>query len=111
MTGTHAASGDDAQASGEHDALAIEAAFGGRWRAWLSDTGRWWAARADPLTAADLTAGCLPFLNAASPGELARLIEAQEELHPPAAPPPGRRRTRTRPAGSPPPGPGDRPHA
>jgi len=111
MTGTHASSGDDAQASGEADALAIEAAFGGRWRAWLSDTGRWWAARADPLTAADLTAGCLPLLNAASPGELTQLIHAQEELHPPAAPPPNRRRSRIRPAGSPPPGQDGQPHA
>src|SRR5438105_11683245 len=49
---------DQVNASEEHHqtttatAEAIEADFGDRWGAWLSDTGRWWAARADPLTSA-----------------------------------------------------------
>jgi len=94
----------DAQADSDHTALAIETAFGGRWRAWLSDTGRWWAARADTLTAADLTAGCLPFLNAPDPGTLTQLIQAQEEIRASIAPPHTRRHTRARPAGSSPPG-------
>ena len=55
-------------------------AFGGRWGIWLSDTGRWWATRRDPLTAAGLTAGCVPFLRADTPAELAERIQAQEEL-------------------------------
>jgi hypothetical protein len=65
----------------DQTALAIETAFNGRWHAWLSDTGRWWAARKHPLTAAALTAGCLPFLTAATPDQLTSLIRAQEELH------------------------------
>ncbi len=100
----------DAKASSDNTALAIEAAFHARWRAWLSDTGRWWAARAGPLTAVDLTAGCLPFLNAAEPDELTRLIQAQEELHAPTAPPRTRRRARARPAGNSPTGEDDRHH-
>ncbi len=66
---------DDATAAG------IEAASGQRWKVWVSDTGQWWAARSDPLTAADLGAGCVPFLRAGSPSELARLIGDQDELH------------------------------
>jgi len=91
----------DAQANSENSALAIEAAFGGRWLAWLSDTGRWWAARSGPLTAADLTADCLPFLNATDPDALTRLIQVQEQLSASAAPRHTRRHTRTRQADSP----------
>ncbi len=81
--------GDDAVAS-------IEAAYDGRWRAWISDIGRWWAARTDPLTAAELGIGCLPFLGADNPDELTRLINDQEELRASAAPrPPARPRPAT----------------
>jgi hypothetical protein len=50
------------------------------WRAWQSDTGRWWAARKQPLTADELNAGCVPFLRADDPDELRQKIEAEEEL-------------------------------
>ena len=81
--------GDDAVAS-------IEAAYQGRWRAWISDTGRWWAARTDTLTVAELVVGCLPFLSTDNPDELARLIDAQEELRVSVAPrPPARPRPAT----------------
>jgi hypothetical protein len=84
---------DDAVAS-------IEAAYQGRWRAWISDTGRWWAARTDPLTVTELVVGCLPFLGADNPDELTRLINAQEQLRASAAPrPPARPRTATPPDG------------
>ena len=29
--------------SHDHTAALLEAAFGGRWGIWLSDTGHWWA--------------------------------------------------------------------
>lgn len=61
-------------------AAAIEAAFGGRWGVWLSDTGWGWAARRNVLTAAQLGAGAVPFVQAADPGELADRIQAQEQL-------------------------------
>jgi hypothetical protein len=50
------------------------------WRAWQSDTHRWWAARRQPLTADELNAGCVPFLLADDPDELCRKIEAEGEL-------------------------------
>jgi hypothetical protein len=75
-----------AQANSDHTAAAIEAVFGGRWRVWQSDTGRWWAALTNPLTAADLTAGCVPFLCSHNPDELTRLIHAQEVQHTSTAP-------------------------
>ncbi len=58
----------------------LEAAFGGRWSIWLSDTGRWWAARRTSLTATELSAGCVPFLRADAPPRLAEQLEAQEEM-------------------------------
>jgi hypothetical protein len=58
----------------------IEAAFGGRWGVWLSDTGRWWAARRSALSSAELSAGCVPFLRADGPAQLAERIQAQEEM-------------------------------
>ncbi|HUY52901.1 MAG TPA: hypothetical protein VMV92_45585 [Streptosporangiaceae bacterium] len=64
----------------EATAAVIEAAFGGRWGIWLSSAGRWWAARRHLLTAADLNAGCVAFLQAADPGELIHAIHHQEEL-------------------------------
>jgi hypothetical protein len=69
----------------EHTAITgtmekLEAAFGGRWGIWLSDTGRWWAARRSALSSAELSAGCVPFLRADEPSELAERIQSQEEL-------------------------------
>jgi hypothetical protein len=58
----------------------LEAAFDGRWGIWLSDTGRWWAARRSALSSAELSAGCVPFLRADGPSELADRIRSQEEL-------------------------------
>jgi hypothetical protein len=58
----------------------LEATFGGRWGIWLSDTGRWWAARRSALSAAELSAGCVPFLRADDPAQLSARIQAQEEL-------------------------------
>lgn len=60
-------------------AAAIEAAFGSRWGVWLSDTGWWWAARRNALTAAQRGAGAVPFVQAADPGELTDRIQAQEQ--------------------------------
>jgi hypothetical protein len=61
-------------------AKTLEAIFGGRWGIWLSDTGRWWATRRAALTAAELTAGCVPYLRAETESRLAEHIQAQEEL-------------------------------
>jgi hypothetical protein len=58
----------------------IEAAHGGRWGVWQSDTGQWWAARNQPLTADQLTAGAVPFLRAATPDDLKRAISDEERL-------------------------------
>lgn len=59
---------------------AIESAFDGRWGVWLSDTGWWWATRAEALTAAELAAGCVPFIHADNPDELSERIRQQDEL-------------------------------
>jgi hypothetical protein len=61
-------------------AKTLEAIFSGRWGVWLSDTGRWWATRRAALTAAELTAGCVPYLRADTETQLAQHIHAQEEL-------------------------------
>lgn len=61
-------------------AEAIEVHFGGRWGVWLSDTGRWWAARTGALTSAQLNAGCIPFIEADNPDELAERIREQDRL-------------------------------
>jgi len=55
---------------------AIRQQFPG-WNLWLSDTGRWWAFRKVELTAADVAAGCAPFLHADDPETLTRQISAQ----------------------------------
>jgi hypothetical protein len=52
------------------------------WTLWLSGTGRWWASWRDELSAAELAAGCVPFLHADSPGALAAQLLAQEALRP-----------------------------
>jgi hypothetical protein len=61
-------------------AAGIEAEFDGRWGAWLSDTGQWWAARTQALSAEDLAAGCVPYLQAGSPDELRARIRDEEAL-------------------------------
>jgi hypothetical protein len=61
-------------------ARAIEADFGGRWGVWLSDTGRWWAARTNVLTSAEFNAGCVPFIQAGHPDELTERIREQDRL-------------------------------
>jgi hypothetical protein len=58
----------------------LDAAFGGRWGIWLSDTGRWWAARRAALSAAELAAGCVPFVRADSPDQLAERIRDQNGI-------------------------------
>jgi hypothetical protein len=60
-------------------AAAIEADYE-RWRVWLSDTGKWWAARKEALTADELIVGCVPFLQADDPDELRQKINAEEQL-------------------------------
>jgi hypothetical protein len=59
---------------------AIECAASGRWAAWLSDTGWWWAARTEPLTAREISAGCLPHIHADNPDELTERIREQDRL-------------------------------
>jgi hypothetical protein len=65
---------------------AIEATFGGRWGVWFSDTGWWWAARTQALTASELSAGCIPFIQADNAGELTERIREQERLQQSAIP-------------------------
>jgi hypothetical protein len=52
------------------------------WALWISGTGRWWASRRDALSAADLAAGCVPFLHADTPESLAAQLRAQKALRP-----------------------------
>lgn len=59
---------------------ALESACDHRWAVWLSDTGRWWATRHSTLAAAAVNAGCVPFLRADTPEELAQRIREQDEL-------------------------------
>lgn len=61
---------------------AIEAAFGGRWGIWLSDTGYWWASYRGTLTAAEVKAGRVPFVRAETAQVLISLVQAQEDLTP-----------------------------
>ena len=63
-------------ATAEH----VEAAFDGRWGAWLSDTGRWWAARVRPLTGEQIAAGCVQYVRADTPGELMQAIRDEEQI-------------------------------
>jgi hypothetical protein len=76
---------DETQVGITSSAEAIEAAFGGLWGVWLSDSGWWWAARREPLNLAALGAGCVPFLRAQTPAGLAERIQDQEDLHTRAA--------------------------
>jgi hypothetical protein len=57
----------------------IEAEFAD-WRAWMSDTGSWWAARKTNLTATEQNAGCVPYLQAPTPDNLKTQIKEQEHL-------------------------------
>lgn len=71
---------DDSDSNVAVTAARIEAEFGERWGIWLSDTGQWWAARTQPLSADDLAAGCVPFLQADSPAELSDRIRDEERI-------------------------------
>src|SRR5579875_3048153 len=62
---------------------ALESEFESRWGVWLSDTGQWWASLRDSLSTTELAAGCVPFVRAATPDELKRLVQEQEALRPP----------------------------
>jgi|HubBroStandDraft_6_1064221.scaffolds.fasta_scaffold901356_2 hypothetical protein len=61
---------------------ALESAFGDRWGIWVSDTGRWWASRRQALTATQTSAGCKPFIHAATAEELAAHLRDQARLDP-----------------------------
>ena len=63
-------------------AEALEVGCDHRWAVWLSDTGIWWAARTYRLTAGQITAGCVPFVRADNPDELAAGIRDQDRLTP-----------------------------
>jgi hypothetical protein len=71
---------DDFDSTVSTTAAGIEAEFDGRWGAWLSDTGQWWAARRQALSAEDLAAGCVPYLQANSPDDLRERIRDEEAL-------------------------------
>jgi hypothetical protein len=51
------------------------------WRVWISASGRWWAIRRQPMTAAQIAAGALPLLDAATGTSLAARIRQQDHLH------------------------------
>lgn len=57
----------------------IERLFPG-WGVWVSDTGRWWAARLVNLSAAELRAGGRPFLRGLDSADLMGSVEEQERL-------------------------------
>lgn len=57
---------------------AIEA--DGRWGAWESDTGWWWAARTSALTAGETAAGCVPHVHADTVQELLERVQEQDCL-------------------------------
>ena len=63
----------------EAGAAGIEAEFR-NWHVWMSDTGRWWAARKANLTVAESSTGCVQYLDADSPGDLRDQIAAEETL-------------------------------
>jgi hypothetical protein len=69
---------DESDSNVAATAAGIDAKFDGRWGIWLSDTGRWWAARRQPLSAEDLAAGRVPYLQADSPDELTDRIKDEE---------------------------------
>lgn len=50
------------------------------WHVWMSDTGRWWAARKATLTAAESSAGCAQYLESDAPGDLRDQIADEETL-------------------------------
>lgn len=56
------------------------------WRAWVSQTGRWWAMHDAVLSRGQTDAGCLPLLWAEDSDQLAARIQEQNalrRLHPP----------------------------
>lgn len=50
------------------------------WGVWVSDTGRWWAARLANLSPAELRAGCRPFVRGLTGADVIDGIEEQEQL-------------------------------
>lgn len=50
------------------------------WRAWVSQTGRWWAKHDGDLTAGQADAGCLHLLHTYSSEDLADRVREQETL-------------------------------
>jgi len=63
----------------EAGAAGIEAEFED-WHVWMSDTGRWWAARKATLTALESSTGCAQYLESDSPRDLRDQIAAEESL-------------------------------
>lgn len=58
---------------------AIEYAYP-RWQAWhVPEKGQWWAAVRTNLTKGEVAAGCEPFQAAETPGELALLLDAEDQ--------------------------------
>ncbi|HTP17450.1 MAG TPA: hypothetical protein VMK13_16650 [Streptosporangiaceae bacterium] len=49
-----------------------------QWSIWVSSTGRYWASFTGALNAAELAAGCVPFVQADDPAALAASIRDQE---------------------------------
>lgn len=50
-----------------------------RWRVWeAEETGEWWAAVKVNLTRVEVAAGCESYRAAATPGELAQLLDAED---------------------------------
>jgi hypothetical protein len=76
---------DNTDTAAAETARAIEAAFGGHWGVWLSETGRWWGARSEPLTGEEVNAGCVPFVQAETPSELTARLHEQDGLRAPSA--------------------------
>jgi hypothetical protein len=50
------------------------------WRAWVSQTGRWWAMHDAVLSRGQTATGCLPLLWAEDGDQLAARIQEQEAL-------------------------------
>ncbi len=76
---------DNTDTAAAATAQAIEAAFGGHWGVWLSETGRWWGACTEPLTGEEISAGCVPFVQAETPSELTARLHEQDGLRAPSA--------------------------
>ncbi len=71
---------DNFDSTASATAAGIEAEFAGRWAMWLSDSGQWWAARRQALSAEDLAVGCVPYPQADSLDELRNRVRDEEAL-------------------------------